>query len=112
MAIAAVKPTITKILINRVKKKNVENKDIYVGEFLKRKRKEHNLKITDVAEFLGVAPYTYKGYEAAVTATYYRLPSLSILINLTRLYNVTLDEMLGLEPERDVIEYTRKQHIQ
>jgi transcriptional regulator with XRE-family HTH domain len=109
MAIAAVKPTITKRVIERVKNENIDNKNIYVGDFLKQKRKDHNLKIADVAEFLGVAPYTYKGYEAAADATYYRLPSLSILINLTRLYNVTLDEMLGLEPERDVIEYTRKQ---
>ena len=109
MAIAAVKPSITKRVIERVKNENIENKDIYIGEFLKQKRKEHNLKIHEVADFLGVAVYTYKGYEAAADASYYRLPSVSIMINLTRLYNVTLDEMLGLEPERDVIEYTRKQ---
>jgi transcriptional regulator with XRE-family HTH domain len=105
MPIVAIKPIIDKTVIENVKTENIDNKDIYVGAFLKEKRKEHNLKIHEVAEFLGVAVYTYKGYEAAADASYYRLPPLSILINLTRLYNITLDEMLGLEQEREAIEF-------
>jgi hypothetical protein len=105
MKIAAKHPTLTQTAIDNMKETNIDNKDIYVGMYLKQKRKEHKLKIAQVAEFLGVADYTYKGYEAAATASYYRLPSLSILINLTRLYNVTLDEMLGLEPQRERFYY-------
>ena len=108
MQTATIEPIINDAVMENVKKENIDNKNIYVGGFLKKKRKEHGLKIEQVANFLGVAPYTYKGYEAAADASYYRLPALSILINLGRLYNVTLDEILGLEPEREIMEFRIK----
>lgn len=59
---------------------------------LKELREEHNLKQTDLANFLNIKQNTYSQYESEKR----QLP-IDVLIKLAKFYNVTTDYILGLE---------------
>ena len=59
---------------------------------LRKIRKERNLKQGEVSKALGVTLSAYSNYEQGI-----REPSLEILVNLCKLYEVSADYLLGLE---------------
>ena len=104
---ATVMPKITQEKLDELAKSRLDSKsskDVNVTSFLKKKRLEHGLSLGQVAEYLGLKVYTYMSYEASPEKSNHRPPSLTALINLSRLYNVSMDEILGLEKERSIVE--------
>ena len=66
-----------------------------IGENLRRIRQEHNLKQKDIAQALGIDRSTYSFYETGKTN-----PPVDTLCNLSKIYNVTIDCLVGLEKDR------------
>lgn len=62
----------------------METKDV-----LKKLRKEHKFVQSDVADFLGIDRSTYSNYELGKTT-----PSYENLIQLKRIYNVSIDYLI------------------
>ena len=60
------------------------------GELLRRVRKQRGLTIAEAAESVGISRQALSNYERGV-----REPSLKILITLSNLYQVSLDELVG-----------------
>lgn len=66
-------------------------------ERLRKLRTEKGLKQADVADAISVARGTYSSYENGIT------PPLSTCISISSFYHVTLDYLLGLSNERNVV---------
>lgn len=62
-------------------------------ERLRRKREEKALSQSEVAKSIGVSRCTYTNYELGKNK-----PSIDTLIKLARLYEITLDELVGYSP--------------
>ncbi|MGN0405715.1 MAG: helix-turn-helix domain-containing protein [Bariatricus sp.] len=60
------------------------------GELLRRLRKQRGLTITEAAESVGISRQSLSNYERGV-----REPSLKILITMSDLYQISLDELAG-----------------
>ena len=63
-------------------------------------RKERKWSLQETADKLGIAKSTYAGYESG-----YREPSLHSLLQIARLFDTTVDYLLGAEKD-DLIEIT------
>ncbi|MEH7549115.1 MULTISPECIES: helix-turn-helix domain-containing protein [Bacillaceae] len=63
-------------------------------------RKERKWSLQETADKLGIAKSTYAGYESG-----YREPSLHSLLQIARLFDTTVDYLLGAEKD-DFIEIT------
>ena len=62
---------------------------------IKNLREESHLKQRQVADYLGISQQAYSYYELDKR----ELPSRHV-VNLAKLYNVSTDYILGMEPER------------
>ncbi|MDD6515074.1 MAG: helix-turn-helix transcriptional regulator [bacterium] len=60
------------------------------GELLRRVRKQRGLTIAEAAESVGISRQSLSNYERGV-----REPSLKILITMSDLYQISLDELAG-----------------
>ena len=60
------------------------------GELLIRVRKQRGLTIAEAAESVGISRQSLSNYERGV-----REPSLKILITMSDLYQISLDELAG-----------------
>ena len=60
------------------------------GELLRRVRKQRGLTTAESAESVGISPSSLSNYERGV-----REPSLKILITMSDLYQISLDELAG-----------------
>lgn len=60
-------------------------------------RKSKNWTIEDVAERIDMGTSTYGAYE-----TEYRKPPMEVLMNIARLYDVSIDYVLRLTDDKDV----------
>ena len=60
------------------------------GELLRRVRKQRGLTIEEAAESVGISRQSLSNYERGV-----REPSLKILITMSDLYQISLDELAG-----------------
>jgi transcriptional regulator with XRE-family HTH domain len=78
------------------------------GVRLKNLRTKHHWTIEDVADKINVARSTYAGYE-----TEDRKPPIKNLIKLSKLYNVSVDYILGLTDEPNIreIEYDASKYL-
>ncbi len=63
-----------------------------IGEILTKLRIERGYMQRDVAEKLGIAPNTLSGYERDL-----RNPDSDTLVKLAKFYNVSTDNLLGVE---------------
>lgn len=63
--------------------------EIKIGEYLKKIRLDNNLTQTQISEKLGIKRSTYSNYEQNL-----REPSLSVLSNLSKIFNIDLNEMI------------------
>lgn len=70
---------------------------LQIGERLKKLRKAKHLTQKQVAERLGIAVSTLSGYELEE-----KHPSYSILMKLARLYNVSIDYLVGMTEMRNI----------
>ena len=68
------------------------------GERLKQLRTDNKMTQGQVASRVGVAVSAISSYESGV-----RLPSYNVLIKLSRLFHVTIDNLLGTE-KKDLID--------
>ena len=66
-----------------------------VGDIVRTLRNERNLSQEQLAQKIGVNRSTIATYESGT-----RLPSLNSLIELSRVFKVTTDYLLGVEKER------------
>ena len=66
--------------------------EVLLGKKLKELRKEKNLTQREVAELLHINSVTYLHYEKSQ-----REPPLSLLVDMAKLFSVTVDYLLGLE---------------
>lgn len=64
--------------------------DNILGKRLNALRKEHNLKIKEVAVAIGLSPMAYNHYEWGD-----REPSIDVLIKLCDFYGVSADYLIG-----------------
>lgn len=78
------------------------------GERLKGLRKNRHWTIEEVAEKLGVGRSTYAGYEVED-----RKPPIQNLIKLSKLFEVSVDYILGLTDEPDIkeLEYDASKYL-
>lgn len=78
------------------------------GERLRQLRNKKNWIIEEVAEKLEISRSTYAGYE-----TEDRKPPIHNLIKLSKLYNVSVDYILGLTDEPDIkqLEYDASKYL-
>lgn len=60
------------------------------GELLRRLRKQRGFTIAEAAESVGISRQSLSNYERGV-----REPSLKILITMSDLYQISLDELVG-----------------
>ena len=60
------------------------------GELLRRLRKQRGFTIAEAAESVGISRQSLSNYERGV-----REPSLKILITMSDLYQISLDELAG-----------------
>lgn len=60
------------------------------GELLRRVRKQRGFTIAEAAERVGISRQSLSNYERGV-----REPSLKILITMSDLYQISLDELAG-----------------
>ena len=60
------------------------------GEVLRRVRKQRGFTIAEAAESVGISRQSLSNYERGV-----REPSLKILITMSDLYQISLDELAG-----------------
>lgn len=60
------------------------------GELLRRVRKQRGFTIAEAAESVGISRQSLSNYERGV-----REPSLKILITMSDLYQISLDELAG-----------------
>ena len=60
------------------------------GELLRRLRKQRGFTIAEAAESVGISRQSLSNYERGV-----REPSLKILITMSDMYQITLDELAG-----------------
>lgn len=60
------------------------------GELLRRLRKQRGFTIAEAAERVGISRQSLSNYERGV-----REPSLKILITMSDLYQISLDELAG-----------------
>ena len=60
------------------------------GELLRRERKHSGVTIAEAAESVGISRQSLSNYERGV-----REPSLKILITMSDLYQISLDELAG-----------------
>lgn len=70
-----------------------------MGNELKAFREMNGYKIQNVSEYLGVPYHSYCNWEYG-----HRTPSIDILIKLSKLYNCSVDDLLGIKkdpPETD-----------
>lgn len=65
-----------------------------LGESLKRFRKSRNLTQKQVANKLGIFPQMYQTYESDK-----KVPAATVLINMAKNFNVSLDYLAGLSDE-------------
>lgn len=84
-----------------------------IGKRLKGLRNEKNWTIEQVAEKLNIGRSTYAGYE-----TEFRKPSIEILKKIAKLYDVSVDYIIGLTDDKnikavetDVSEYLKKDNL-
>lgn len=68
------------------------NEYVKIGERIKEMRKAKGIKQKDMAKKLNINVSTYANYENG-----YREPSLDILFNISDIFNVSVDELIGLE---------------
>lgn len=66
--------------------------DIGIDKTLRKLRKEHGLNQGQVSMAIGMKRPTYAYYELGKT-----MPDIRTLLKLCRVYNITLDEMLGMK---------------
>lgn len=78
-----------------------------LGEKLQSIRKSHNLSQSDLAEKLDVSRQSVSKWETG-TAT----PELSKLIQISELFNISLDEMTGLKEEPDSEERRSEEDVE
>lgn len=76
------------------------------GLRLQELRDKHNFSQLDVARKLGIHKNTISGYETGA-----RMPSVDVLIKLAKLYDTSVDFILGLTYQRTLIldNFTPKQ---
>ena len=65
---------------------------MFLGYRLKELRKSKNISQAELGKLLGVTKVSVSGYEKGT-----RIPSLEILINIIKLFEVSADYMLGRE---------------
>lgn len=65
-----------------------------IGESLRKTREEHNFKQREIAAALGIDRSTYSFYETGKTR-----PSLESVFALSKIYNITVDKLLGFDNE-------------
>ena len=70
---------------------------ILLGDKLKSLRKQKGLTQVEVAKRIGISKAVVSSYEITD-----RRPSLESLVKLAKLYDVSTDYLLGLEPRRNV----------
>lgn len=67
------------------------------GNILKTLRLKKNMTQAQLAQKLGLTKSVISAYENGL-----RLPSYDILINIAKIYNVSTDYLLGLEPKQEI----------
>ena len=72
------------------------------GEHLTQLRKEHNLSQEDLASQIHVTRQTISKWELGIT-----VPDMDILIDISKLFDISIDELVGNEKEK-TIEYPKK----
>lgn len=65
---------------------------MFLGYRLKELRREKNISQADLGKLLGVTKVSISGYEKGT-----RMPSMGVLLNIIRLFDVSADYMLGRE---------------
>lgn len=70
---------------------------INFGQRIRTLRKRDNITQAQLAQKLGLTKSVISAYETDL-----RLPSYDILINIARVFNVTTDYLLGLEPKQNI----------
>ena len=69
-----------------------------LGDRLVQLRKEKNYTREDFAKLLGISKYTLRNYELGVTE-----PGHPFLIKIAELFNTSIDYILGLTEEREIL---------
>ena len=65
-----------------------------IGAFLRSKRNERNMTQQEVASFCSISLDTYKKWEQGA-----RIPSLAEVIKLAQLYQISMEDLLQLDPD-------------
>ncbi|MCC8023424.1 MAG: helix-turn-helix domain-containing protein [Clostridiales bacterium] len=72
--------------------------DVKLNEVLRNLRKQQGLSQQQLADVLKVERSTYAYYETGKTT-----PDIRLLLKLCRIYDVTLDELLGMQHSRSAV---------
>lgn len=67
------------------------------GEHLIQLRKEHNLSQEDLAQKIHVTRQTISKWELGIT-----VPDMDILIDISKLFDISIDELVGNEKEKEI----------
>lgn len=90
---------------NKVKKKNRGGTNSLYGQRLRELRKEKRWTLEEVANKIGISRSAYAGYEQET-----RKPTITTLIALSNLHNISVDYILGLTNDRNIKEVENNVH--
>ena len=77
-----------------------------LGQQISHHRKRTGLSQKKLAEFVGVTPAALSQYENGR-----REPNIVVITSIARVFDITIDSLLGLEPLPDLIAQNRSEYV-